>query len=144
MCFQQPDYIWVNGGWHCLTDYPLKPLIKAFDLYSGPGSNCGMTTGCSRGHVGIWIYENDQLWLLDVRDPMDMSFSQTWLSDEDHNVEQNAALDWLAGNRPGPLAVTWISNVIGFVAAYTNAAQENVDVTLLGSTPKFRHAETDS
>jgi hypothetical protein len=143
MYFQEPDYIWINGGWHCLTDYPLKPLIKSLQLYPGPGGVCGTTTGCSRGHVGFWQYENGQLWLLDVRDPMDLSISQTWLPDDDQDVEQNAALDWLAGHRPGPLAVTWITNVIGFVAAYTDAEQENLDVALLGSIPKFRHAETD-
>ena len=123
MCGQQPDYLFLDGRWHCLDDYPLTPLIDSLRLYPGPGGVVGKTTGCSRGHVGYWRYEQGQLWLLDLRDPMDLSFSQTWLTRKRNRSGRLDELAWLAGERQTPLAVTWIRNTAGFIAANTDPTE---------------------
>lgn len=68
---QTKELIVINGDTLQLHSQPLYEYLPANDLknYNIPGLGESLSTACWRGYIGIWLIENDKLYLTEIRHP---------------------------------------------------------------------------
>ena len=160
MTDQASDYIFTKGSWHKLSEYALQPLIERLRLSPGPEASDGISSNCWRGHIAIWTLKDERLFLLDVRDFLDMRKSVRWLADQpieslfsimgarfnnaeheeptDNLLEMDPAdmsrtLRWLGGERDQPLEVKWLPDLDYLKPSYWRVAVKPIDVACFES-----------
>ncbi|WP_421889080.1 hypothetical protein [Marinoscillum sp.] len=99
---QYPDKLVFKGDTISIFSNPLEEFLNINNIDSLPGLQGCMSTACWRGYIGVWIIENDSLFLTAVTPCCDWKGSQ------------NADLSKLFGNnfKNGKVFADWVNQTL--------------------------------